>query len=163
MLQHLLTLPLALTFTSALLAADASPPRYDLVIRNGSIIDGSGKPAFKADLAIKDGRIAVVGEVPAKSGEIEIDAGGKAVAPGFIDVHTHVDSDIHKSPAAENFVRDGVTCIVTGNCGGSVLDVKTYFARIRKDGAGINVATLIGHNTVLKAVKGDRKGELTPE
>src|SRR5688572_23209806 len=128
---------------TAVLAADAAPPRYDLVIRNGSIIDGSGKAASRADVAIKDGKIAAVGQVPAGSGAAEIDVAGKAVAPGFIDVHTHVDADIHSSPAAENFVRDGVTTIVTGNCGGSVTDIKTYFARIREKGAGVNVATLI--------------------
>ena len=66
------------------------------------------------------GKIALIGDVLPNSGATEIDAAGKAVAPGFIDVHTHVDGDIHKYPAAENFVRDGVTTIVSGNCGGSV-------------------------------------------
>ena len=138
-------------------------PQYDLIVRNGLVMDGSGKPAFAADLAVKDGKVAVVGAVPAGHGAVEIDAKGMAVAPGFIDVHTHVDGDIHKLPAAENFVRDGVTTIVTGNCGGSVGDVGDYLARVAKRGAGLNVSTLYGHNTVLKAVKGDRKGELTPE
>lgn len=139
----------------------ARPP-YDLVIRNGRVMDGSGRPAFAADVAIKDGRIAAVGRVPAGQGASEIDATNSAVAPGFIDVHPHVDADVHKSPAAENFVRDGVTTVVTGNCGGSVGDVGDYLARVGKRGAGVNVATLYGHNTVLRAVKGDRKGELTP-
>src|SRR4051794_36915797 len=162
MLRHFALL-LGILLIAITPARAADPPKYDLVIRNGSIIDGSGKPAFRGDLAIKAARTAAVGDVPANSAAAEIDAAGKAVAPGFIDVHTHVDADIHKSPAAENFVRDGVTCIVTGNCGGSVGDVRTYFSRINQHGAGINIATLIGHNTVLKAVKGDRKGELTPE
>ena len=137
-------------------------PQFDLVVRNGRVIDGSGKPMFAADVAVKDGKVAVVGQVPAGHGALEIDANGMAVAPGFIDVHTHVDADIHQSPAAENFVRDGVTTIVTGNCGGSVADVGDYLARLAKRGAGVNVSTLYGHNTVLRAVKGDRKGELTP-
>ena len=137
--------------------------QYDLVIRNGRVMDGSGQPAVRADVAIKGGRIVAIGAVAPGSAAEEIDAGGRAVAPGFIDVHTHVDGEIHTSPAAENFVRDGVTTIVCGNCGGSVKDVAAYFARIRERGAGVDVATLYGHNTVLKEVKGDRKGELTAE
>jgi N-acyl-D-amino-acid deacylase len=143
--------------------ADDVRPRFDLIIRNASIIDGSGKPAFAGDVAVRDGKIAAIGKIDAGSATDEIDAGGKTLAPGFIDVHTHVDSDIHKSPPAENFVRDGVTTIVTGNCGGSVGDVGTYLSRIAEHGAGVNIATLYGHNTVLRAVKGDRKGDLTAE
>src|SRR4051812_27004168 len=103
-------------------AASAAQPSYDLVLRNGQVIDGTGKPAYCADVGIKDGHIAIIGEIPAGAGTAEIDVAGKAIAPGFIDVHTHVDDDIYKSPAAENFIRDGVTTIVSGNCGGSVKD-----------------------------------------
>src|SRR5690606_3989367 len=83
--------------------------------------------------------------------------------PGFIDVHTHADEDVHRHKAAENFVRDGVTTIVTGNCGGSVRDVGAYLARVDREGCGVNVATLVGHNTVLRQVKGDVKRPLTAE
>ena len=145
------------------LGADAGP-RYDLIVRNGQLVDGTGKPGFRGDLAVKDGKIAALGDVPAEAAaDTVIDAGGKVIAPGFIDVHTHVDDDVIKSPPAENFIRDGVTTIVSGNCGGSVPDVGKYFAAVAKRGAGPNVATLYGHNTVLRAVKGDRKGDLTPE
>src|SRR4051812_22995965 len=123
-------------------ARAAEKPPYDLVIRNGRIMDGTGQPAVAGDVAVREGRIAVIGKVPAGAGTTEIDAHGHAVCPGFIDVHTHVDSDIHTSPPADNFVRDGVTTIVTGNCGGSVGDVGKYFERIKKQGAGINIATL---------------------
>ena len=143
--------------------AMATPPKYDLVIRNGSVVDGTGAPAIAADVAIKNGKIAAIGEVPDGAASSELDAQGLVVAPGFIDVHTHVDRDIHRLPRAENFVRDGVTTIVAGNCGSSVVDVKEYFDRISRDGAAVNVATLIGHNTVLREVKGDKAGELTPE
>jgi N-acyl-D-amino-acid deacylase len=148
-------------------AAAADGPadvRYDLIVRNGTVVDGTGAAGVRGDLAIKDGKLALVGVVPpGAAAAAVIDAAGRVVAPGFIDVHTHVDDDVLKSPAAENFVRDGVTTIVSGNCGGSVRDVAGYFAGVRKRGAGPNVATLYGHNTVLRAVKGDRKGELTPE
>ena len=145
-------------------AAPRKPPpaeMYDLVIRHGTVIDGSGQPAFNADVGIQDGRIAAVGKIDARAGREEIDARGLAVAPGFIDVHTHADEDVHRQPTAENFVRDGVTTIINGNCGGSVADVGRYLARIERDGAAVNVATLYGHNTVLRAVKGDNADRLT--
>src|SRR5687768_15201664 len=115
----------------------AVTPKYDLVIRNGRIVDGTGAPSFAGDVAVTGGRIAAVGIVPAGAGSSELDASGLIVSPGFIDVHTHVDRDIHRLPQAENFVRNGVTTIVAGNCGSSVDDVREYFGRIRKDGAAV--------------------------
>ena len=144
-------------------AKEPPPPAFDLVIRNGSVLDGSGRDAVAADVGIKGGKIVKIGAIAPGSGAVELDAKGLIVAPGFIDVHTHADEDVLTQPLAENFIRDGVTTIVTGNCGGSVRDVGKYFAAIEKRGAAINVATLIGHNTILKAVKGDRAGELKPE
>ncbi|HEV8606439.1 MAG TPA: D-aminoacylase [Tepidisphaeraceae bacterium] len=141
----------------------ADKPAFDLVIRGGEILDGSGREGFRADVGIAGGKIVKVGAIERGAGIQEIDATGLVVAPGFIDVHTHADEDVHTQPLAENFIRDGVTTIVTGNCGGSMRDVRGYFDRIEKKGAAINVATLIGHNTVLKVVKGDRAGELTAE
>src|ERR1041385_612713 len=144
-------------------AAKEPPPQFDLVIRNGQVLDGSGKDAVVADVGIIKGKFARIGVIAPGAGAEEIDARGLVVAPGFIDVHTHADEDVHTEPLAENFIRDGVTTIVTGNCGGSGRDVGLYFSRVEKRGAAINVATLIGHNTILKAVKGDRAGELTAE
>lgn len=155
----------ALFLLSLILATPAfADDHYDLIIRNARLIDGSGSPSARGSLAIRDGRIILAGDVPAgATAATVIDAGGKVCCPGFIDVHTHVDSDIFRSPPAENFVRDGVTTIVCGNCGGSVRDVAKYLQRVGEHGAGVNVATLYGHNTVLDAAKGDRKGDLTPE
>jgi N-acyl-D-amino-acid deacylase len=135
----------------------------DLIVRNGRIIDGSGNAWFYGDLAIDGGQIVAVGDIEGITGEREIDVTGLVVAPGFIDVHTHADTDLYKLPQAENFIRDGVTTIVTGNCGGSVRDVAEYFTKLQQQGVGLNVATLIGHNTVLRAVKGDKAGALTAE
>src|SRR3954470_4505521 len=109
--------------------ACAAAPTYDLVLRSGQVIDGTGKPAYRADVGIKDGKIAAIGEIPAGAGSKEIDVAGKSIAPGFIDVHSHVDDDIYKSPAAENFTRDGVTTIISGNCGGSVKDLGAYLRK----------------------------------
>ncbi len=125
---------------------------YDLVIRGGLIIDGSGRPAQRADVAVQDGRIAAIGKITSP-GRAEIDAAGHAVAPGFIDVHTHSE-DIADLPVAENFLRMGVTTIVTGNCGGSTLNVAEFFATLTRTGVAVNVATLIGHNTVRLKIMG---------
>jgi N-acyl-D-amino-acid deacylase len=137
-----------------LLATVARAESFDLIIRRASLIDGTGTPAYSGDLAIRGDRIAAVGQLPAGATAVtEIDAAGRVVAPGFIDVHTHSE-DIAELPVAENFLRMGVTTIVTGNCGGSKLNVAEFFADIVKTKVVLNVATLIGHNTVRGQVMG---------
>ncbi|WP_156680724.1 N-acyl-D-amino-acid deacylase family protein [Sphingomonas profundi] len=97
---------------------------YDLVIRGGRIIDGTGLPAFHADLAIKGGRIARIGRVGASTGAREIDARGKIVTPGFIDGHTHYDAQLNWDPYLTNSSTHGVTSVVMGNCGFSIAPVR---------------------------------------
>src|SRR6476646_1330008 len=143
--------------------AFAAPANFDLIIRHGRVIDGTGNAWFYADVGVRGGKIALVGDLSKATATKDIDATGLIVAPGFIDVHTHADTDLYKSPEAQNFIRDGVTSIVTGNCGYGVRDVGEYFRRLREKGVALNVATLIGHNTILRAVKGDKAGDLTPE
>jgi N-acyl-D-amino-acid deacylase len=123
---------------------------YDLVIRNGRIIDGAGNPAFFADLGIRDGKVAAIGRISGQ-GEREIDATGMVVAPGFIDVHTHAEN-IDRHPHAENFLRMGVTTLILGNCGTSRVDLGAYFARLEEMGISPNVASLIGHGSVRSQV-----------
>ena len=141
--------------------ADRQAPRYDLVIAGGTVIDGTGKPRMRADVAIKDGRIVQVGSIARGQAAQTIEAFGLIVAPGFIDVHTHAD-DIASHPSASNFVRMGVTTVVAGNCGGSALDVGEALANIRAARVAINYATLIGHNTVRRAVLGTADRLPTP-
>lgn len=119
---------------------------YDLIIRHGRVVDGSGNPAFFADVAVKDGKIAAIGRITGAAKD-ELDAKGLIVAPGFIDVHTHAD-EVAELPLAENFLRMGVTTIVVGNCGSSALNVGKFFSEIESNKVSPNVATLIGHNTV---------------
>jgi N-acyl-D-amino-acid deacylase len=134
--------------------------RYDILIIGGTLIDGSGAPRQRADLAIKDGKIVAIGAL-AKAGAAQvIEATGLVVAPGFIDVHTHAD-DIADHPRAENFARMGVTSVVAGNCGSSALDVGAALTNIRQAGVAINFATLIGHNTVRQAVMGTARRDAT--
>src|SRR5207237_417241 len=135
-------------FAAARLHAEA----FDVIIRHGRVVDGSGNPAFFADVAVKDGRIAEIGRVSGNA-KTEINAKGLIVAPGFIDVHTHAD-EIGEEPLAENFVRMGVTTVVVGNCGGSTLNVAKLFREVEATNVAINVATLIGHNTVRQKAMG---------
>src|SRR5438270_16273 len=147
---------------SAFFLATASAANYDVLIRHGRVVDGSGNPAFFADVAVKDGRIARIGHIAGEA-KTQIDAHGLIVAPGFIDVHTHAD-DIAEMPRAENFARMGVTTVVVGNCGGSTLDVAKFFREVEATNVAINVATLIGHNTVRrKAMGGSFDRPPTPE
>lgn len=141
-------------------SARAQSPRYDLLISGGLVVDGSGAASRRADVGIKDGRIASIGTLSRDGAKEVIDARRLVVAPGFIDVHTHAD-DIAETPLAENFVRMGVTTVVAGNCGGSALDVGEALTRIRQVGASVNYATLIGHNTVRTAAMGTANRDAT--
>jgi N-acyl-D-amino-acid deacylase len=137
----------------SLVTAQAAPaPPYDLVLRNGRIADGTGNPAYFADVALRDGRIAAIGR-DLGPGRQEIDARGLVIAPGFIDVHIHAEN-IASQPRAENLLRMGVTSIVTGNCGGSALNIGQFLRRAEETGVSVNVATLIGHNTVRSEAMG---------
>jgi N-acyl-D-amino-acid deacylase len=140
-------------FWMALVPIGRAAETFDLILRRGRVIDGAGNPAFFADVAVKEGRIAAVGRINGEA-KSELDASGLVIAPGFIDVHTHAE-DVAELPLAENFVRMGVTTIVTGNCGGSELDVAEFFRRIERTGVALNVATLIGHGSVRSKVMGD--------
>jgi N-acyl-D-amino-acid deacylase len=149
----------ALVFAALL----AEPAGYDLLIRNGRVIDGAGNPWYAADVAVKGGRIAAVGRLEGATAAQVIDAGGLVVAPGFIDVHTHVEGGIRRRPTADNFLFDGVTSVVTGNCGGSETDLPAFFSELRQAGVSLNVGTLIGHNSVRRAVMGTEQRDPTPE
>lgn len=127
---------------------------YDLVIRNGRVVDGTGNAWYHADIGIRAGRITRIGAIPAAEGKRVIDAQNQIVAPGFIDVHTHLESSIGPRPGAENFLYDGVTTLITGNCGGSATSLRAFFDSLALTGVSPNVAAMIGHNTVrLKVMK----------
>lgn len=128
--------------------------KVDILIKNGRIIDGTGNSWFYGDVAIKNGKILQVGHLTGIAATKTIDATGLITAPGFIDVHTHIEGDEFRNPTANNFILDGVTTVVTGNCGASNVDIKKYLWQIDSLKPSINVATLIGHNDVRKAVMG---------
>lgn len=153
--------------------------RYDRVLRGGQVIDGTGAAAFAADVAIAGDRIAAIGRLPPGSGREEIDVAGLAVAPGFIDVHTHDDRALLSQPEMTPKVSQGVTTVITGNCGVSLAPMPTvralpppldligtaeqfrfrrfadYVAALDAAPAATNAALLVGHST-LRATAMDR-------
>lgn len=128
--------------------------RFDIIIKNGRIIDGTGNSWFYGEIGIKGGKITSIKKSINGSAAKTIDAKGMIVSPGFIDVHTHIEGDEMRTPTADNFIYDGVTSVVTGNCGSSLSEVGAYLSRLDSLHLSINVATLIGHNNVRRDVMG---------
>jgi len=149
------------------------PGRYDLVMRGGTVIDGTRAPHYAADVAIRDGRIAAIGKLETARADVEIDATGKIVAPGFIDAHTHDDRLLLSAPHMAPKASQGVTTVVAGNCGISLapapkgmqpvppldlLDAEggwfrfptfaAYVEELRAKPAATNAALLVGHSTL---------------
>jgi N-acyl-D-amino-acid deacylase len=142
--------------------ARVNAPVYDLLITNARIVDGSGNPWVRGDVAVREGRIVRIGRFAPETAARVIDARGQILAPGFIDVHTHVES-IYNLPAAENFIRMGVTSLVTGNCGSSSTEVGEFLGRIKDKPLAVNLATLIAHGSVRRKVMGLGDREPTPD
>src|SRR5262245_2621365 len=135
-------------------AACGAQQPFDLLIRGGEVVDGTGADARRADVGIRGERIAAVGDLASATATQVLDAKGLVIAPGFLDVHAHVDSEIARLPGCDNFARMGVTTIVTGNCGGSVKDLRAHFARVEQGGVGINYGSLYGAGTARQEVLG---------
>jgi len=134
----------------------------DILIRNGKILDGTGNSWFYGDVGIKNGKIAAVGHLDNRTALKIIDATGLVVAPGFIDVHAHIESGIFERPTADNYIYDGVTTVITGNCGGSAADLHEFFYRIDSMKTSVNVASLAGHNTIRRLAMGLDNRAATP-
>ena len=149
-----------LLLTFALLAAD--PIQADLVLRGGTLYDGSGGEGVVGDVAVKGDKIVAVGTFDAAGSPRIIDCKGLIVAPGFIDLHSHSDSGIvqAKTRANSNFLMQGCTTVVTGNCGSGPTDVAAYFKKIDDNGAGTNILHLLPHGSLRTRVMGD--GNRTP-
>ena len=150
--------------------AQAQAEVYDLVLQNGRIVDGSGNPWYAADVGVRGGRIVAIGRLcraeradQSACAARVLDARGLVIAPGFIDVHTHVEGDIRRIPTADNFLFDGVTSVITGNCGGSETDLAKFFGELREAKLSINLGTLIGHNSVRREIMGSEQRDPTPE
>ncbi len=151
---------------------------FDIVIKNGLVIDGTGNPWFKADIAVKKGRIAKIGNCTTDQADRVINAFGHVVTPGFIDIHQHGEIHIIINPNAESLVRQGITTMVGGNCGWSAAPTSSknrhlvhspwwpreirpewetfeeFFKIYERQGVAINVANYVGHGWVRGAVIG---------
>jgi N-acyl-D-amino-acid deacylase len=165
----------------------ASPGHFDLIIKNGQIVDGIANESYKADLGIIFDCIDRVGNLHSAQAKTIIDAKGKVVSPGFIDIHSHTDLELLINPKAESKIRQGVTTELSGNCGGSVFprkkstseseeslkkelgleflwtDLEEYHAALAKQGIAVNHATLLGQGTLREYVLGDARREPTSE
>jgi N-acyl-D-aspartate/D-glutamate deacylase len=162
----------------ALCAAFARPAAqapYDLIVAGGSVLNGDGTPAVRADVGVRNGRIAAIGDLGAAPGKRRIDAAGLTVAPGFIDIHNHSDYTILVEPKAESMIRQGVTTMVLGEsrsagpvkgganddprsrADGATVDWTTlggYFARLERQHMSTNIASYVGEEQVWTHVKG---------
>jgi N-acyl-D-amino-acid deacylase len=136
---------------------------YDILILGGSLIDGSGAPARQRDIGIRDGRIVDVGSLKDATAKETIDAKHHVVSPGFIDLHSHADRGVLEHRVAENYIRQGATTLLCGNCGSSPTDIGHFFELVREAGVGPNVAMLIGHGSVRSKVMGVLNAPPTPE
>jgi N-acyl-D-amino-acid deacylase len=127
---------------------------HDLVIRNGWLYDGSGARGSLADLAIRGDRIVAIAPRITERGTREIDASGLAVAPGFVDIHSHADGGLGQDPRAESCIRQGITTVVVGADGGSRSSIGQYLASVDELKPAVNVASMIGLGTVRGDVVG---------
>jgi len=160
---------------------------YDILIKNGTVIDGTGKPRLKENIAVSKNKIVKIGKIGWSKGKVEIDAQGKIVAPGFIDIHNHSDGywRIFLDPQLPSLIYQGITTIVGGNCGTSIapltdgktiesiqkwadiskvnvdwLSMGEFVEKMREKKIGVNFATLIGHGTLRRGVMLDEMRRL---
>ena len=139
--------------------------KLDLLIRNGSVLDGSGRPARQMDVGIRGDRIVVLATHVSLPADRIIDAAGLVVAPGFIDPHTHTAEDLSNPATNRNdaYLMQGVTTVVTGNDGSSPLQIGATLRRWQQQGIGTNAALFIGQGTVRQTVMGMSDATPTPE
>ena len=164
----------------------SSPADFDILIKNGTVVDGLSDKAWKADVGIVGERIQAIGDFGSTQARTIIDAMGKAVTPGFIDIHSHTDAvELLINPKGESKIRQGVTLEVSGNCGGSSfpykkevsedekrfskryglerdwVDLAGYLARVQKTGMAFNYITLVGQGTIRNYVMNEDRRKPT--
>ncbi len=144
-------------------AVGAQPPTYDLVLRNGRIVDGTGSPWYRADIAITGDSIARIAPLITDPSARVVDVSGLVVAPGFIDIHTHARRGIFEIPTADNYVRQGVTTLVEGPDGGSDVPLQPFLERVATARITPNFATFIGQGSIRTEVVGSANRPATTE
>jgi N-acyl-D-amino-acid deacylase len=141
----------------------AHAQQYDLIITNGKIFDGAGNPWFYGDIAIRGDSIAAIGRLSNAKATARIDAAGLAVAPGFIDIHSHGRRGIFAVPTAENYLREGVTTIIEGPDGSSAVPLGPFLQKVSQTPISINFASFVGHGSIRTAVMGLVNRKATPQ
>jgi len=140
----------------------AQAPSFDVLITGARVIDGSGNPWYYADIGIRGDAIAAVGNLAGAGAATRIDAHGLAVAPGFIDIHSHGRRGIFQVPTAENYLREGVTTLVEGPDGSSPVPLAPFLEQIAKTPISINFASMVGQGSIRQAVVGLANRKATP-
>ena len=138
---------------AALPTAQTQP--YDLLLRNGRIVDGSGSPWYRGDIAIRGDTIVRIAPSITEPATRVIDLGGQVLAPGFIDIHTHARRGIFDVPTADNYIRQGVTTVMEGPDGSSPVPLAPFLARLDALPKSINIGSFIGQGSIRSAVIGD--------
>jgi dihydroorotase/N-acyl-D-amino-acid deacylase len=141
----------------ALVSAGASlaqAPKYDLLIRGGRVVDGAGNPWVYGDIGIRGDSIVAIGRLAPDSARRVIDATGRVVAPGFIDIHTHARGGIFNDPMAQNYIRQGVTTLMEGNDGGSPIPLAPFFEKLHAAGIGVNFGSFAGQGSIRQQAMG---------
>ncbi|HYE88119.1 MAG TPA: hypothetical protein VEA16_17270 [Vicinamibacterales bacterium] len=134
-------------------AGHAQSPVFDIVIRHGTVIDGSGNPRFDGDIAVRNGFIVAIGDLKNDAAKITIDAKGLFVAPGFINIHSHASPDA--LPSAVNMLTQGVTTEIFNADGSGPLDLGAQMARLAEPGLAVNIGGYIGFNAIWQTVVGN--------
>jgi N-acyl-D-amino-acid deacylase len=150
---------IALCLCVCVVSLRAQTPPYDLVLRNGRIVDGTGSPWYRGDVAIRGDTIVRIAPSITEPAARIVDVGGQVIAPGFIDIHSHARDGIFAVPAAENYIRQGVTTVIEGPDGSSPLPISEFLGRLDALKKTINIGTMVGQGSVRSAVLGlvDRK------
>lgn len=140
------------------------PPRFDLLLRGGWVVDGTGRPPFRADVGIRGDRIAAVGDLSRAVAGRVLSVPDRFVAPGFINPHSHIDTGLERDRDVAPSLLQGITTELVGLDGEAPLDVDGFLRRLTAGGGiGVNVGTFAGHATIRRAVLGDGAGPPTPE
>jgi len=137
--------------------------QYDVVIHHARIVDGTGSPWFYADVGVRGDTIATIGDLRNETGVLDLDAHGHVLAPGFIDIHTHARRGIFLDPAAQNYIRQGVTTLMEGPDGSSPLPLAPFLEKIRTAKLAVNFGSFVGQGTLRQAVLGLENRKATPE
>ncbi len=163
MRTSVLRTPFWVIFAACTVSAPAAAQTYDLLVRGGRVVDGSGSPWYRADVGTVGDTIVAIGRHLDGSAKRVLDAGGRIVSPGFIDIHTHANRGLFDVPTADNYVRQGVTTVFAGQDGGSPVPLRPFLEQVASTPLSLNFGSFIGQGDVRRAVLGNVDRAATAE